>query len=317
MSISNYERVGRALNLLLEGLYLFVEREMKASYGDRWLQEVAQCLPEYNQNKSSEEVLQRDVSAVLIVIWEKWHDVFKKTLGRAERALVSELRETRNAWAHTNTFSTDDAYRALDSITRLLSAISAPQAAEVDKQKQELLRIRFEEQARNITRRTTTTPTEGQPMAGLKPWREIATLHPDVASGRFQQAEFAADLWQVYLDEGSDEYRNPAEFYRRTYLTEGLKQLLANALRRLSGQGGDPVIELQTNFGGGKTHAMLSLYHLFSSPLSPSGGEGLLPGTESIFQATGIRQPPENVNIAVLVGNKLQPSGIPLYRPEH
>ena len=90
------------------------------------------------------------------------------------------------------------------------------------------------------------------------------TPHKDVASGRYQQAEFAADLWQVHLGEGSDEYRNPAEFFRRTYLTESLKRLLVGAVQRLAGQGGDPVVQLQTNFGGGKTHSMLALYHLFS-----------------------------------------------------
>ena len=92
----------------------------------------------------------------------------------------------------------------------------------------------------------------------------MVTPHRDVASGRYQQAEFAADLWQVHLGEGSDEYRNPVEFFRRTYLTEGLKGLLVGAVRRLAGEGGDPVVQLQTNFGGGKTHSMLALYHLFS-----------------------------------------------------
>jgi predicted AAA+ superfamily ATPase len=155
-------------------------------------------------------------------------------------------------------------------------------------------------------------------MSGLKPWREIATPHPDVASGRYQQAEFAADLWQVYLGEGSDEYRLPNEFFRRTYLTEGLKHLLTNALIRLAGIGGDPVIELQTNFGGGKTHAMLALYHLFSFSLSPrpwgegSGvrGEGIFPGMEPVFQSVGINQPPENVNTVVIVGNKISPGKV-------
>jgi len=151
-------------------------------------------------------------------------------------------------------------------------------------------------------------------MTGLKPWREIVTPHPDVASGRYQQAEFAADLWQVYLDEGSDEYRLPTEFFRRTYLTDGLKQLLTGALLRLSGKGGDPIIELQTNFGGGKTHAMLALYHLFSSPLAPSGrgvgGEGLLPGMEPLFQEADVNEPPQNVNTVVLVGNKISPGQI-------
>lgn len=313
MAISNHERVGRALNLLRDGLYPFIEREMKANYGDRWLLPASACLPDsYVAHKEVEDVLTEDISALLVVMWEQWNNVFRNTLGRSERSIVSELRETRNQWAHSNSFKTDDAYRALDSITRLLSAISAPEADKVEKHKQELLRLRFEEQARQETRRPAVAPTEGQPQAGLKPWREIATPHPDVARGSFQQAEFAADLWQVYLDEGSDEYRDPGEFYRRTYLTEGLKQLLSNALLRLSGKGGDPVIELQTNFGGGKTHAMLALYHLCQARLISD-----IPGTEPIFQATQLKEPPQNVNIAVLVGNKLQPSGITPYKPEH
>lgn len=315
MAISNHERVGRALNLLRQGLYPFVVREMQAFHGEKWLTVVADNLPERSPKfKSPEQILEEDVLALLTLMWEQWNTVFRQTLGQAERTLVSELRNTRNTWAHTCTFGFDDAYRALDSVARLLSAIAAPQAAEVEKQKQELLRLRFEEQAKRESRRAMGSPTEGQPQAGLKPWREVATPHPDVASGRFQQAEFAADLWEVYLGEGSDEYRDPVEFYRRTYLTEGLQQLLTNALKRLSGQGGDPVIELQTNFGGGKTHAMLALYHLFGRG---ARGEGPLPGTESLLQAVGLQRPPQNVRIAVLVGNKLQPSGIPSYKPEH
>ena len=85
---------------------------------------------------------------------------------------------------------------------------------------------------------------------------------PRVASGRYQQAEFAADLWQAHLGEGTDEYRDPVEFFRCTYLTESLKRMLTGAVQRLTGGGGDPVVQLQTNFGGGKTHSMLALYHL-------------------------------------------------------
>jgi predicted AAA+ superfamily ATPase len=69
---------------------------------------------------------------------------------------------------------------------------------------------------------------------------------------------FAADLWQVYLGEGSSEYRDPVEFFRRTYITEGLRHLLVGALKRLSFGARDPVSELQTNFGGGKTHSLLA-----------------------------------------------------------
>jgi len=66
-------------------------------------------------------------------------------------------------------------------------------------------------------------PVQGQFAAGLRPWREVVTPHPDVASGRYQQAEFAADLHQVWRDEAADEYGKPVEFFRRTFLTDGLR----------------------------------------------------------------------------------------------
>lgn len=302
MAISNHERVSKALILLSQGLYPFVEREMRVAYGDRWIVAATPSVPEdYILRRNVADILREDVSALLIVMSDQWNNIFKKILGHAERSLVSELRNTRNQWAHQSTFSTDDAYRCLDSVTRLLTAISAPEAEEVETQKQELLRLRFEEQARRQTRSRAAAPVEGKPTVSLKPWREIVTPHQDVASGRYQQAEFAADLWQVYLDEGSDEYRVPTEFFRRTFLTEGLKQLLTGALLRLGGKGGDPVIELQTNFGGGKTHAMLALYHLFLGVPASS-----LPGLEPVLSAAGVA-PPKEVRTVVLVGNKISP----------
>ncbi len=93
--------------------------------------------------------------------------------------------------AHQNAFSGDDTYRALDSTVRLLTAVSAPQADEVEKLREELLRVRFTEQSRTERRRTGGTSIESQGAINLKPWREVVSPHADVASGRFQQAEFA------------------------------------------------------------------------------------------------------------------------------
>ena len=167
---------------------------------------------------------------------------------------MSELREARNRWAHQSSFSTEDAQRILDSTHRLLSAISSPkEAAEADKLRNELLRRRFNEQARQERRRSGQTALKIGATSTLPAWREVVDPHPDVASGRYNQAEFAADLWQVYKGEGTNEYRNPEEFFRRTYLTESLRGMLTGAVRRVTSGGGDPVIQLQTNFGGGKT----------------------------------------------------------------
>ena len=87
----------------------------------------------------------------------------------------------------------------------------------------------------------------------MKPWREVAKPHADVLAGTFVQSDFAVDIMKVVDGSAPDEYRNPEAFYERTYVTEGMKQLLVTVAQRLNGRGGDPVIELKTNFGGGKS----------------------------------------------------------------
>ncbi len=301
MAQSNHERVGHALTLLNEGLRPFVERELLAKYGPRWQYEAVKSLREQHLPDNDDGV-HLDTQGLLLIVWDQWNAVFSKALGHAERSLVSELRTTRNKWAHQEAFSTDDAYRALDSMQRLLTAISAAQqASEIERQKYELMRVRFEEQVRNETRKGAVAPVEGRPSGGLRPWREVVTPHPDVASGRYQQAEFAADLAQVHRGVGSDEYRVPRDFFQRTYLTQGLRTLLVTALQRLNGTGGDPVVDLQTNFGGGKTHSLLALYHLFAGvPVTD------LVGMESVLAEAGVTRPPA-ARRAVLVGYELSP----------
>jgi hypothetical protein len=309
MAITNHDRVGKALELLKEGLRPFVARELEAKHGKYWITAVTAGWPRDLDWSAGSDEPNLDAAVLLRMMWDQWNTVFRDTLGFSERSLVSELRDVRNKWAHQGVFSTDDAYRALDSAARLLTAISAPQADELERLKQELLRLRFDEQVRGERRKSASATIESQAASGLKPWREIATPHPDVASGRYQQAEFAADLWQVHLGEGSDEYRDPVEFFRRTYLTESLKGMLVGALRRLSGQGGDPVVQLQTNFGGGKTHSMLALYHLFSG-VKPTE----LAGIDAVLHEADAKRPPA-VRRVVLVGNKISP-GNPVVKPD-
>ncbi|HRY49076.1 MAG TPA: Swt1 family HEPN domain-containing protein [Candidatus Paceibacterota bacterium] len=301
MAQTNHERVGKALEVFNTGLRPFVEREFKSAQGEQWFDRAKTILGR-SQLGDAADAAEWDTAALLRLMWEAWNEVFGQTLGRAERSLVSELIEVRNKWAHQKTFSSDDAYRALDSMERLLDAVAAAkEVEEIERQKMELMRLRFDEQVRHEKRKAAGSATEGQPVAGLKPWREVITPHPDVASGKYQQAEFAADLWQVYMGEGSAEYREPVEFFRRTYLTTGLKDLLVRALLRMSGKGGDPVVELQTNFGGGKTHSMLALFHLFSG-VAPKE----LAGLESVFEEAK-PETPTGVRRAVIVGNKLSP----------
>lgn len=301
MAITNHERVGKALELLKTGLTPFVEREFKAKFGDGWAFEIRDSLSDTRLGVNKEESI-TDVAALLVVMDRKWGDVFRQILGKSERSLVNELIAVRNRWAHQETFSGDDTYRSLDSAGRLLTAISASQQSdEIEKVKMELLRVRFDEQARSEKRKSTSLAIESTVTGSLKPWREVVMPHDDVASGRYQQAEFAADLWQVHLGEGTEEYRNPIEFYRRTYLTESLREMLVGAVQRLTVGGGDPVVQLQTNFGGGKTHSMLALYHLFSG-IAPTE----LAGIDTVMAEAGASKIPTAKRV-VLVGNKISP----------
>jgi len=300
---TNYDRVTKTMELLRDGLKPFVAREMKASSGNDWIKKAAE------RHRFSEDVVRTfkddemgDVKIILELMWNFWQEVFRKTLGHAERSLVSELREARNRWAHQETFSTDDAYRIMDSVERLLNAISAPEARQISSEKERLMRERFEQQTRNERKKNRQLSIKGEPATSLKPWREVITPHRDVASGNYRQAEFAANLGQVHRREAAPEYNEPREFFRRTYLTEGLSLLLQNALKRLCTSAGNPVIDLQTNFGGGKTHSMIALWHLFSGE-NPT----FMRGVEELVQKEGIADLPA-VKRAVLMGTDLSPA---------
>ena len=92
---------------------------------------------------------------------------------------------------------------------------------------------------------------------------ETCRPREDVLKGAITEADFAADLAQVIVGEGNAEYLDPARFFANTYPTRGLKNLLANVSRRLTGAGGEvaSIFRLDTSYGGGKTHGLIALCH--------------------------------------------------------
>jgi predicted AAA+ superfamily ATPase len=136
----------------------------------------------------------------------------------------------------------------------------------------------------------------------MKPWREIAIPHSDVLKGTFQQAEFAADITAVRTGKAPDIYKDAAAFFDRTYITEGMALLLAQVAQRLAGQGGEPVIQLQTAFGGGKTHTLLAVWHLATRtcPLAD------MKGVPTLVEQAGLADVPK-ANVAVIDGTAHSP----------
>ena len=95
----------------------------------------------------------------------------------------------------------------------------------------------------------------------MKAFHTVAIPHKDILAGRLTMDVFAADLWETHQKRGPDEYKDSDTFFQKTFVTEGLGNLLGVVERRLQGRGGDPVIQIQTPFGGGKTHALIAMYH--------------------------------------------------------
>ena len=134
-------------------------------------------------------------------------------------------------------------------------------------------------------------------MNELKPWYAVATPHKDIREGRLNEAVFAANIWAVVQEDAPDVYLDPEEFYRKTYMTSGLKTVLKRVAAglQLEGESGDRIISLQTAFGGGKTHILVALWHLAKHAdvlkRSPYGTE--------LREVLGERFPEEPCNVAV------------------
>lgn len=315
----NHTRINQGFQFLRQAMSSFLNRELRSAFGTEWwnIGVLGRLFDEQKRNlprEGSDDLLtgSLDIYLCLLLLDLHWNEIFRRRLAADCRTWARELTGVRNRWAHAGSdeFDDDDTWRALDTMSRLCEQID-PKATEDIRA---LLReARYGSAAGSMSATTQAAPrpagTSGrsgiltESPDHLPAWRKVIEPHPDVAQGRYRNAEFAADLAQVARGEGSYEYLDPVEFFARTYITEGMSRLLVQALKRVSGQGGEPVIQLKTAFGGGKTHSMLALYHLLRGtvPLEK------MPAVRPVLQEAGLSVPPK-VHAAVLVGTALDPS---------
>ena len=150
---SSQDRITRALDLLTQGLAPFVERELQACYRDNW-QDAARGSFREDRGVGMQkgEQVRWDTHSILTVMWDQWNGVFRHKLGHFERSLVSELREFRNRWAHQIQFGFEDTYRILDSVERLLTAVSAAEAELVRNERRTLIQEEVSEELNRTTK---------------------------------------------------------------------------------------------------------------------------------------------------------------------
>lgn len=177
------------------------------------------------------------------------------------RSAVGIITEARNKTFHPGADDLDSAYTLarLHDIADILGQINASsQKSEVEAVREKLL-------DRTVLTPKTEPKLPRKKASDLKPWREVIQPTTDVIENTFRKSEFAADLQEVFDGKAkTPEYGETKIFFNQTYITPGLRHLLVNTLKRLAGKGGDPVIQLKTGFGGGKTHSLIALYHLIT-----------------------------------------------------
>src|SRR5574337_6838 len=125
----------------------------------------------------------------------------------------------------------------------------------------------------------------------MEPWYKVATPRKEVREGRsFNPDEFAIALEQVVAGTAPEDYRNPEQFFARTCFTRALREHAGMVLRRLAGhtENTAPVLTLITQFGGGKTHTLTSLYHLAHN--GKAAGE--YPGISDLLREASLEEVP-------------------------
>jgi hypothetical protein len=293
------QRVQGGLFHLQKGLAPFVEARMKTVHGANWLHYASRA-----QGSAANAPL--DAYALVKTMIDRWREVFDDGFGRNDRHkarnFTSMVLEARNAISHLAIgLQDDEALRYLDAMHQLLKLTKASEmeTAEVKKLYDAQRNLGASRVPAGVP--APTLDLSGGPTKALKPWIEVALPHPDVIANRFKESEFAADLFAVDAGHASEGYATPTSFFGITFLTEGLKRVLTSAAQRLADKSGDPVIGLQTAFGGGKTHTMLAIFHL-AKHLADGGDPRVLPGLGQILDKANITALPKP-KLAVFVGS--------------
>ena len=265
--MKNVERITKALGILRESMAPWLCQQIRANVAEYqindtlwWIEAVVQFATRFEDEQYrlrqltdfGDRVDALDIAACCNVLLSNWKNIFKLIMNPKSNSWTVLVRQARNDVAHVGggDISDQDTTSDLDAIAQL--------AGEIDPEAEARIRELYREHvygtsgasvegANAQTDKAAAKPVgviTKVPVEGLKPWRNVIEPHPDVAQGRYRNAEFAADLAQVARGEGAYEYRDPVEFFSRTYITEGMKGLLTQAIRRVGGFDGEPVIQL-------------------------------------------------------------------------
>ena len=276
----NGDALRKGLAIYRDEMSVFIVRILRQKQGSRLEQTVANSLTDRQRQDFQENLRENsgnveqsiEIGFIPNLVERNWPDLFQHQFAKSAttRNLLRTVRDMRNDLSHDTTgqdIPADKAEADLYFISDALTRINCPASA------QEVLDVRsqirgpapVQPSQMELSSSEFNAEPEHRNGHSLKPWRNVMRPKEDVAEGSFLEADFAADIQEVVLGTAPAMYGDPLEFFRCTYITSGMRDLLVTATRRINGKGGNPIIQTKTGFGGGKTHSLIALYHLINS----------------------------------------------------
>ncbi|NEW78740.1 MAG: ATP-binding protein [Gelidibacter sp.] len=308
MANNNQDSLFKAFGLFIEAFRPYIVSLLMEQEGDKWPARFVEVLSFEQKEKWNMGLRNGSTAETLIdfhhlksfAIREK--DLLKKDFGRSLNSLpnwLSEIAQLRHEVAHFSTeINEDEATKVWIHMKMIAKIIGMPELEEELKKTENFYQTKSVEKVEVISEHTIYS-------GALKPWFQIAQPHFDIKQGRLDESVFAANLAEVALGNGREIYKDPNTFFSKTYFTAGLKSVAKTVIKGLNGKedAENRVISLQTGFGGGKTHTLISIYHLCNWGKSAVNS----PFTNELLAYTGNPEF-EKANIAVFTNTTNDPT---------
>lgn len=311
MAQSNYGALTEGLKLYTDAMRRLIRELLSQELGDNWLDRgVLKELsaPQANgirrsmkkePDRQPEDYLDANHFPTIIAkrpaTFERLFPNFRQTQSLLN--LAAEARNMSSAHSRSGDIPPDDAGNALHVMIQLLERARLPEAEQLDALRKQVQMIEMGESPPAAADSTPLAPSI--PRTSLPYWWEACEPREGFRDpGHVDEGLFAATLGGVFAGSARDEYLSPERFLSQTYFTENLTLMLRDVLSRMNGGGGAAVTEVQTPFGGGKTHALLTLYHIINSP-------AVAQSIDSVSEAMGDLGVPDGAQVLVFDGQEV------------
>ncbi|MBS1794111.1 MAG: DUF499 domain-containing protein [Acidobacteria bacterium] len=269
MNINQTEKdnLYKGLGLFLEGFRPFLVSVLMKKSGTNWAENFADSLSP-QQRDNFNESLRNGTAPEAAIDFHHFKSfaisnkpLLKADLGKKADNLptwLGEITDVRHQIAHFKEISQNEAAKAwiqMEEIARLIGMTEL---------ESEIVKLKENKTAAEVKKEENKAAPVTHQSGGAMPWFRVVTPHLDIRQGRLDESIFAANLAEVALGAGREIYNNPVLFFSKTFFTAGLKTIAKTVIKGLNGSedAENRVISLQTGFGGGKTHTLISLYHI-------------------------------------------------------